>query len=274
MRKYLLAAAVWGAASAAHAADLPDLPVLRGSFTDGLTVSRTNWEGFYLGGQAGYGTSNMDFSGSTQSVAAHLLYGLAMEQEAQVSSWPIMGQVSAHGKGFGAFAGYNLQSDDAVFGVELSYLHGKFGGSQTDSMSRFYTLSSGYTDGITYQGTANISISDMGTIRARAGYAFGAFLPYAFGGLALGQADIVRTAHIYGTQVNPNAAPGFTNVPFDYSATDAQYSHLLHGYSAGLGVDVMLAACLFFRAEWEYIRFASVIDTNINTVRAGLGYKF
>jgi len=28
------------------------------------------------------------------------------------------------------------------------------------------------------------------------------------------------------------------------------------------------------RAEWEYIRFAAQVDTNINTVRAGLGYKF
>jgi opacity protein-like surface antigen len=28
------------------------------------------------------------------------------------------------------------------------------------------------------------------------------------------------------------------------------------------------------RAEWEYIRFTSSVDTNINTVRAGVGYRF
>jgi opacity protein-like surface antigen len=28
------------------------------------------------------------------------------------------------------------------------------------------------------------------------------------------------------------------------------------------------------RAEWEYVRFTSNVDTSINTVRAGLGYKF
>jgi len=28
------------------------------------------------------------------------------------------------------------------------------------------------------------------------------------------------------------------------------------------------------RAEWEYLRFTTTVDTNINTVRAGLGYKF
>jgi len=44
--------------------------------------------------------------------------------------------------------------------------------------------------------------------------------------------------------------------------------------TAGLGVDVNLVGGLFMRAEWEYVRFTSQVDTNINTVRAGLGYKF
>jgi opacity protein-like surface antigen len=39
-------------------------------------------------------------------------------------------------------------------------------------------------------------------------------------------------------------------------------------------VDINLIQGLFMRAEWEYVRFTTKIDTNINTVRAGLGYKF
>ena len=274
MRSFLLAVAMCGAVTGAEAADMADFPILRGSYTDGLTTPRVNWQGFYIGAQGGYGTSNMNFAGSTRTVAAHLMSNLEMEQVQQISSWPIMGKVSVHGQGYGGFAGYNSQWDDVVIGVELSYLHGKFGGSQTDSMSRFFTLPSGYTDGVTYEGTAKMAISDMGTIRARTGYAWGAFLPYGFAGVALGQADIIRTAHIFGTQVNPAAAPGFQNVPFDISATDAQNAHLIYGYSFGLGVDVQLISCLFFRAEWEYIRFTSSIDTSINTGRIGLGYKF
>jgi len=159
-------------------------------------------------------------------------------------------------------------------GLEFNYMHGKFGGTQTGSIGRFFTLPSGYTDSVTYQGTASISITDMGTIRARAGYAWGCFLPYAFAGIALGQADIIRTARIFGTQVNPAAAPGFQNVPFDLSATDAQNAHLIYGYSFGLGVDMQLVSNLFLRAEWEYVRFTTSIDTSINTGRIGLGYKF
>jgi opacity protein-like surface antigen len=272
MRRLLLVAAMCGAAGVAQAADMPDLPILRGSFVD--EVRAVNWQGAYIGGHAAYGTSNMNFKNSTSNIAARLLDGTEMESVQQISQWPIMGKVSAHGEGFGGFVGYSWQWTDTVAGLELNYTHGKFGGSQTGSMSRFFSLPSGYTVNATYQGTARMTISDMGTLRIRGGYAFGSFLPYMFAGIALGQADIVRTARVFGTQVNPSAAPGFQNVPFDVSASDGQYSHLIYGYSFGLGTEIMLIANLFMRAEWEYVRFASTVDTSINTVRAGLGYKF
>ena len=51
-------------------------------------------------------------------------------------------------------------------------------------------------------------------------------------------------------------------------------NHLIYGYSAGLGVDINLVGDLFVRAEWEYIASPSTVDTTINTVRVGIGYKF
>jgi len=272
MRRFLLTAVMVVMATGAQAADMPDF--LRGSFLPSTPAPTVNWQGFYIGGQGGIGESDMNFTGATQSIAAKLLANTAIENSGGVSSWPVGGKVSVRGSGWGGFAGYNSQWDDVVLGVELSYMHGNFGGSQTDSMSRFFTDSAGYTDNVTYQSTATMSISDMGTVRARAGYAWGSFLPYVFGGVALGQADIVRTAAIFGNQVNASAPVGFQNVPFSLSATEGQYSHLVYGYSAGLGVDIMLASCWFMRAEWEYVRFTSAIDTNVNTVRLGLGYRF
>ena len=41
-----------------------------------------------------------------------------------------------------------------------------------------------------------------------------------------------------------------------------------------IGVDIKLVGGLFMRAEWEYVRFVDQVDTSVNTVRAGLGYKF
>jgi opacity protein-like surface antigen len=274
MRRLLLVAAMFGAVQGAQAADLPDLPILRGAVSEGLSTSRVNWQGYYIGAQAGVGTSDMNFGGSTRNIAAQLLSGTAMEAAGQVSSWPLLGKTSQRGQGWGGFVGYNSQWDDVVIGVEMSYMHGKFGGTQTDSMGRFFVDSLGYTDDVTYKATGTMSISDIGTFRARAGYAVGQFLPYMFGGFALGQANIVRTARIFGTEDNAAAAPGFTHVNFDVSATNGQYSHLIYGYTAGLGLDVNLVGGLFLRAEWEYVRFTSSTDTNLNTVRAGLGYKF
>ncbi|HVV42174.1 MAG TPA: outer membrane beta-barrel protein [Nitrobacter sp.] len=271
MRGLLLAAVILGAAQSAQAADMPDFPPLRGSLPDGLSTTRTVWQGFYVGGQAGMGESDMNFAGATNDVTAKLLANTVIENEMNVSDWPVMGKKSQRGTGYGGFVGYNSQWDDVVLGVEANYLHGNFGGSDSGSMSRFYSASDGYTHYVSYNANAAMAIQDMGTLRVRGGYVWGSFLPYIFGGVALGQANITRTASISDNQVNNTTGQ---TIPFTASMTDAQNAHLIYGYSAGLGVDVNLMAGLFLRAEWEYVRFTSSIDTDINTVRVGLGYKF
>ena len=232
MRKFVMAAMMLGAAQTAQAADLPDLPVLRGGvFPDGLSMSRPNWQGFYVGAQGGYG----------------------------------------------GFAGYNSQWDDVVIGLEMNYLHAKFGGSSSGSMGRYSLLSDGNYHSVTSSASSSIDISDMASFRARAGYAFGSFLPYMFGGFALGQADTVRSVSI---RENVVAGPSSTTPASllgqrtPLTQTQGQYSRLVYGYSAGLGVDINIVGGLFLRGEWEYLRFTSAVDTSINTVRAGVGYKF
>ena len=134
MRRLLLAAMVLGAVQSAEAADLPDVPVLRGAFTDGLTTSRVNWQGFYVGAQAGYGSSDENFNGSTSNMIAALLANNIIESQMGVSQSNFgLGKQSARSSAFGGFAGYNLQWEDVVVGLEASYLHGTFGGSATAS---------------------------------------------------------------------------------------------------------------------------------------------
>ena len=54
MRRFLLAAVMCVTAmSGARAADLSDLPILRGPV--GLSSTRVNWQGYYAGGQGGFG---------------------------------------------------------------------------------------------------------------------------------------------------------------------------------------------------------------------------
>jgi outer membrane immunogenic protein len=274
MRRLLLAAVMLGAASGAQAADMPDF--LRGSLSPS-PAPRVNWQGYYIGGQAGYGSSDENFNGSTRTMVAALLADTLVESKMQVSQWNLAhGKSSARTSGFGGFAGYNAQWEDVVVGIEVSYLHGGFGGSSTatEARSSGTPLSDNFIHDVTATSSASISISDMATFRARAGYAYGCFLPYMFGGLALGNADITRSATVtdFLTPGPGNVQPGGPVTPLNSS--EAQHNHLIFGYSAGLGVDVNLIGGLFMRAEWEYIRFTAVTDTNINTVRAGLGYKF
>ena len=70
MRRLVLTAVMFAAVSGAQAADMPDLPILRGAFTDGLSSSKTNWQGFYAGVQGGYGSSDENFNGSTSTPAS------------------------------------------------------------------------------------------------------------------------------------------------------------------------------------------------------------
>jgi len=268
MRGVALAVVMFATVSCAHAADMPDF--LRGSV--GSPSPTVNWQGYYVGGQAGYGTANMTFSGSTRSIVENLLANTDLDPGGAISNLPLGGKLSVHGSGFGGFAGYNSQWTDVVLGVELSYLHGAFNGASSGSRTLFFTDANGFTDTVTNQSSSLVSISDMGTFRVRGGYAVGCFLPYLFGGIALGQANIVNTAHVFGTQVQ-QVSP-FQNIPFDLTGTNGSFSHMVYGYSAGLGVDVNLIGGLFMRAEWEYVRFTDQTDVSINTVRAGLGYKF
>jgi outer membrane immunogenic protein len=161
-----------------------------------------------------------------------------------------------------------------VLGLEASYMHGSFGGSASASKELVSgsALSDGFFHDVGVTSTSSISISDMATFRGRAAYAFGCFLPYAFGGFALGKANISHTATVTDAVSTDPLGPFIPLMPL--SATDAVHNHLIYGYTAGLGVDVNLIGGLFMRAEWEYIRFTTSVDTSINTVRAGLGYKF
>jgi outer membrane immunogenic protein len=271
MRRFLLAAVMFGTVSCAQAADMPDY--LRGSLTSG-SASTVNWRGFYLGGQVGYGSSDENFKGSNTNLLAALISDNVI-QEMGVAQWNLgLGKMSARAPGYGAFTGYNWQWDDVVVGLDASYLHGSFGGTSSafKALTSSAALSDSFFHSVSVTSSSTIAISDMATFRARAAYAYGCFLPYIYGGFALGNANISRSVLVTDA-ISPTALGVY--IPLQpLFADDAVHNHLIYGYTAGLGVDINLIGGLFMRAEWEYVRFTAAVDTNINTVRAGLGYKF
>lgn len=273
MRGVLLAVAMFATVSCAQAADMPDY--LRGSLSSPASPT-VNWAGVYIGGQAAHGAADMDFTNSGQDLLAKLLNNVDLEQQFNISKWPLNGTAHAQGNGYGGFVGYNFQWSEALVGIELNYTHGNFFGASSGSQARTFMFPTDYMSSAFASSSASMKVTDYGSLRVRGGYAFGSFLPYAFAGVAMGQADIDRNASVnlfykyVGTAVppKPDIGPNFN------SLSDNANAHFVTGYAGGLGIDIMLFEGLFLRAEWEYLRFTTAVDTNINTVRAGLGYKF
>jgi opacity protein-like surface antigen len=116
-----------------------------------------------------------------------------------------------------------------------------------------------------------MNITDYGTARARAGYIMKNFMPYAFVGLAVGRADITRSATVSGTETAGN-----TVTPFSFTGSETKNGAWLTGWAAGGGLEVLMMPNVFLRGEYEYASFAGVsgIKASVSTVRIGAGLKY
>lgn len=271
MRRLMLAAILVSAVSGAEAADLSDIPILRGPVSEGLSSSSVNWQGFYVGGQVAWGAASINHAQANRALVSAFASNPFFTNFFAPAA-PSLGKSSENHIGYGAFAGYNAQWDDVVVGLEGNFIHGDFKGRAAGLNTSIYN-DRGYLNTVNYSSTSSLQLENFGTIRARAGYVVGPFLPYAFAGVGLGQADVARSLTVTASGTGgPPAAP--TYGPISATTSGNQPSHFVYGYSFGAGLDVMLIGGLFARAEFEYLRITAVADTGISTVRGGLGYKF
>jgi outer membrane immunogenic protein len=251
-----------------------------------VPANAIDWNGFYLGGDFSYSNINGDFSASTQAPIAYSLRELTLESAFSPSSWPVLGSASHTASGGGGFVGYNfvyaMPNSKVVFGVEANYDQSSLSLIAPNSpLSRLTPAAGGNTYLVNITGSGQVSNLDFGTLRARAGWAFGNFLPYAFVGAALGRADVNVTETTSGQQ-NPPAVGACSGasvppcVPYSFSGTAGKNGEFLYGLTFGAGLDVALTHNIFLRAEYEYVQFQPVasIDMKIDTVRVGAGFKF
>ena len=183
MRRFLLAAVIFGAASGAQAADMPDLPILRGIFAAGLSRRTVNWEGVYVGGQAGYGSGDMDFRFRKGSAATSSCNNIDAGKAVQYLKLAALRQ--------------DVDPEQRVRRLLWAIT---FSGTMSSMASNSITCTANSSDPLAvvradrsafptdYQhvdlvsSSSSMNITDFGSFRARAGYAFGTFLPYAFAG--------------------------------------------------------------------------------------------
>ncbi len=277
-------------ATPAFAADMSALPWLpaapenaapAGAFgdpDDALSMHSapaTSWRGFYLGGQFSYSDANGDFSKSTQAPIAYSLRNTVLESEFMPSNWPVLGTANHGAVGFGGFVGYNFEyftpNAKVVLGVEANYDQASLSLVAPNApIARLLPADSlGTINNVTITGAGTVSNLDFGTLRARAGWDLGNFLPYAFAGFALGRADVNISETTFVEQNPPS-------VPLAFTGTAGRDGEWLYGFTVGAGLDVALTHNVFLRGEYEYVQFQPVAGTNlyVNTVRAGAGLRF
>ncbi len=264
------------AAPAAHAADLGD-SWLRGSMPAyGDSEPTGAWGGFYIGVQGGYSNANVDFGTANSSQIAYILRNLAVEQERRISGATVLPERDVRGGNYGFLVGYNTQWEDVVLGVELGYTRLNLDATASDS-NRFWTATTnGYTYNVGLESSAQVKLTDYLTFRGRAGYDLGNFLPYATLGLAVGRADVTRSANVYLCEDTTGSTPPACAAGLYGSASERKKDTYAVGIAAGLGLDILLTENLFLRGEYEYVRFGSFenVNADLHTVRGAVAAKF
>ena len=218
MKKLILASVlVVAGATSANAADIISQP----TYTDPpapAPVLDNRWGGVYVGGVGAYGFGDSQFSLGAAS-----------------TDYDVDGFMG------GITAGYNWQMGSGVLGVEADISYAGVDGSSSAAVC----------------GTGCETEMDwFGTVRARAGYAYGNLMPYLTGGLAMASVDA--------------------------SGAGASDDETAYGWTAGLGLEYLVTDNVTVKGEYLYSRFNSDIGVgagetsleDLHTVRAGVNVKF
>lgn len=271
-----VAAAVFIAVSIgrAQAADMPDESWLRGSFTSD-SPGYMRWDGLQIGAQIGMSNMGADFGNAGSDQIAYILRNTTLQNEYMPSSWTTLPKITTNARQYGVFVGYNWQWSELVLGVDAAYNKpSTLEANASDSIARQVITSDGTTHNVSISSSASLKLVDYATVRAKAGYAFGQFLPYGMMGVGIGRFNYSTSSTV--TDVWTPSGGGGSTTFGPNTQTDSKNNAVTAGFLVGLGMDVALLPNVFVRGEWEYIAFAPVggIRAGLNTGRVGLGVRF
>lgn len=196
-----VAAVAVSAAGSAAAADLPSIAAIVAP-----PRSAPIWTGLYLGGQSGYaiGENPLDES----EFAPYLAMGYRIDVDDRM-----------HGLEAGLFAGGDVQFGRLVLGavLDVNYIDIDVVVTATSPLG---TVDFEGTDGLEWHGS----------LRGRAGYAFGGIMPYLHGGLAFGSYRVENVGPI---------------LPYDESQTRL-------GIGVGVGAEALVGDQVSLKFEYQY----------------------
>jgi outer membrane immunogenic protein len=239
--KHLLLATTALAVAIASQASAADLGTAAPAYTKAPAYARvSNWSGFYIGGNVGYGWGN----GNTDILPSHdnaILFHTSLDGNPK-------------GVFGGAQLGYNWQLSSIVAGLEADIQgSGIRGSSKATSLADSSTiLSPGTLD----TASTNSELSWFGTIRGRLGVTVTPdLLLYGTGGLAYGQ--IKNSANVQ-----------IADPPFNDS-WPASISNTKTGWAAGAGAEWMFARNWSAKIEYLHIDLGNSSATATDVVSSG-----
>ncbi len=251
------------ASSAAFAADLPaaiplELPATPRSYWDGYAAGAYDWNGFYVGGHAGYAWGNSNWTASTAAEPAHVMASGSFSLAQPVDTFNESGSFFE-----GLQIGYNhMFPNRIVIGAEADATLPAFpnpAGLSIGGISNFSSHTSGAEN-------YSENIYASGTVRARIGYAPGNWLFYATGGLAW-------------------TSDQFTLTQIATATAESSFQARV-GWAAGAGIEGPILPHWTARLEYLYTGYgkSSVTfpalgqrfnaDLSEQELRVGLNYQF
>jgi opacity protein-like surface antigen len=285
--------------SPALAADL-DYGVLRGYDDDyPAPAPIIDWSGFYFGGHGGYSSAALGFGNAFQPIVANALRNTVAEIEMGASHYLAARATHSGGASYGVFAGINYQFEDVVAGIEADYTYFGRSGTAFDQITRYSITKDNYLTTVDLTGQASTKIQDYGTIRGRLGYAFGNFLPFVTGGLAVGRATVNDTVTVqnyaYNSAAYASNQTGTTRSYINNYGYSAFYQNsppdsipapgtvygttkkvTVAGIAVGGGLEYAITPNFLLRGEYQYVLFNDFQGhkAELNTVRGGAAIKF
>lgn len=238
--------------SYAQAADLPQEPIADVILP--VQEDTFNWQGWYLGGEVGYGWGETGYSVNYDEDAL-----LTAFNRAQYVTEP-------DGILVGVYAGWNTQFDSVVIGVDAFFDFANLHDRNVVAILDFFPNGGGGPDTV-----VNADVDWLAAIRARAGIAFGRALPYIAGGVSF--ADFKITGLI-------DAVSDGTYTPLPQSQ-----SEVVVGWNIGGGIDVAFSDNIVGRIDYSYHRFDDGVAIpgntglkidldHIHVLKVGVAYRF
>jgi opacity protein-like surface antigen len=266
-----------------------------------------DWSGFYIGGQAGYLNSTIQFGDTLQNTLKTVVQGSAIGDAIINSQTLTLPERTKNGATYGGFIGYNWDFNGTLFGFELEYSSASLKVNTVNSAIQQATIIPEVTPpvqgtvGMQIAGASRVKVQNLGSFRLRGGFAIENFLPYAFLGVALGQGsnayaaigtnsvwiepqDIILNDGIVLTQPGYWAAAATSGLYEGQALGRATtlvnkqiHSVFWWGYTLGLGGEINITDNLFLRAEYAFVALDSGSKSGqplINKVTGGIGLRF